>query len=251
MLHRSTYLLPVSYQSSPNKGPIQEVSPGEDVKNTEVEFQLSLKVKLWQDIFGKEMDLWFGYTQKSFWQFYNFDESSPFRETNYEPELLLNFRTNFNLMGLKGRTITVGFNHQSNGRSEPLSRGWNRIVGNVGFERDNFILLLNTWYRIPESKAEDDNPDIDDYMGPGEIRGYYLWNNHRFGMMLRNNFQRHHNRGALQLEWSFPLIARVSGYIQYFNGYGESLLDYDHSANRIGIGLILSDWNLPGSDQDN
>jgi len=247
MLHRSTYLLPFSYNSSPNKDPIQEASPGENVKNTEVKFQLSLKVKLWQDIFGKDMDLWFGYTQKSFWQLYNLDDSAPFRETNYEPELLLNFRTNYNLLGMNGRTITVGFNHQSNGRSEPLSRSWNRLVANFGFERDNFTLLLNTWYRIPESEEDDDNPDTDDYMGPGEIWGYYFWNNHRFGMMLRNNFQRHDNRGALQLEWSFPLIERVSGYIQYFNGYGESLLDYDHSVNRIGIGLILNNWNLSGT----
>jgi phospholipase A1 len=61
--------------------------------------------------------------------------------------------------------------------------------------------------------------------------------------MFRNNLSFHNNRGALQAEWSFPLLKRVSGYVQYFRGYGESLLDYDHSMNRIGIGFILSDWN--------
>ena len=243
MPHRSNYILPFAYNDSPNKEPIQEVSPDMDVQETEVKFQISFKIKLWQDIFGKDMDLWFGYTQKSFWQLYNFDDSAPFRETNYEPELLLNFRTNYKLLGLKGRIINVGFNHQSNGRSEPLSRSWNRIVGNMGFERGDFTLLLKAWYRIPESSKDDDNPDISDYLGPGEVWGYYLWNKQRFGVMLRNNFQTNKNRGALQLEWSIPTIKKVSFYIQYFKGYGESLLDYDHDVNRISIGFILVDWN--------
>ncbi len=243
MPHRSNYILPFAYNNSPNKVPIQDASPDMDVQKNEVKFQISLKIKLWQDILGKDMDLWFGYTQKSFWQLYNMDDSAPFRETNYEPELLLNFRTNYKLLGLKGRIINVGFNHQSNGRSEPLSRSWNRIVGNMGFERGDFTLLLKAWYRIPESSKDDDNPDISDYMGPGEIWGYYLWKNNRFGVMLRNNFKTDKNRGALQLEWSFPLSEKISGYIQYFRGYGESLLDYDHDVNRISIGLILVDWN--------
>ena len=243
MPHRSNYILPFAYNDSPNKEPIQEVSPDMDVQKNEVKFQISLKIKLWQDILGKDMDLWFGYTQKSFWQLYNFDASAPFRETNYEPELLLNFRTNYKFLGLKGRIINVGFNHQSNGRSEPLSRSWNRIVGNMGFERGDFTLLLKAWYRIPESSEDDDNPDITDYMGPGEIWGYYLVKKHRFGVMLRNNFQTDKNRGALQLEWSIPLSEKISGYIQYFTGYGESMLDYDHDVNRISIGLILADWN--------
>jgi len=243
MPHRSSYILPFAHNNSPNKEPIQEASPDMDVQETEVKFQISLKIKLWQDILGQDLDLWFGYTQKSFWQLYNFDDSAPFRETNYEPELLLNFRTNYDFRWMECRTINVGFNHQSNGRSEPLSRSWNRIVGNMGFERGGFTLLLKAWYRIPESSEDDDNPDITDYMGPGEIWGYYLWKNNRFGVMLRNNFQTNKNRGALQLEWSFPLSEKINGYIQYFTGYGESLLDHDHNVNRISIGLILVDWN--------
>ena len=241
--YRSNYMLPISYNNSPNVDAVREADPNKDLKYVEAKFQLSLKVKLWQDIFGKEMDLWFGYTQQSFWQLYNFEDSSPFRETNYEPELLLNFRTHYNILGLKGRFINVGFNHQSNGQSEPLSRSWNRIVMNLGFERENLSLLLKGWYRFPEDSKNDDNPHIEEYLGYGEVWAYYIWKKHRFGVMLRNNLQFNDNRGALQLEWSFPLIARVSGYVQYFTGYGENLLDYRHSVNRIGIGFILADWN--------
>jgi len=243
MMHRSNYILPFSYNSSPNEEPFQANSTGEDIEKTEVKFQLSLKVKLWQDIFGKDVDLWFGYTQKSFWQLYDFAESSPFRETNYEPEMLFNFRTHFRLLGMDARMITVGFNHQSNGRSEPYSRSWNRIVGNLGLERGNTTLFLKTWYRIPDSDEKDNNPDLDDYMGHGEIWGYYVWNRHRFGVMLRNNLKFNDNRGAVQLEWTIPISEKVGFYIQYFNGYGESLLDYYDNANRISLGVVLINWN--------
>ncbi|MBU2552309.1 MAG: phospholipase A [Proteobacteria bacterium] len=242
MPHRGNWFLPVTYNNLPNRTPFQDVVRSDDVQETEVKFQLSLKVKLWQDVLGGNGDLWFGYTQRSFWQLYNVEDSAPFRETDYEPELLLNFRTNYRFLGLTGRTVTIGFNHQSNGRSEPFSRSWNRLVANLGFEKGDFVLEVKTWYRLPENEAEDDNPDLDDFMGPGEIWGHYLWRGHRFGVMLRNNLRSRDNRGALMLEWSFPLLDHVSGHLQYFTGYGESLLDYNHAVNRIGFGFILKEW---------
>lgn len=240
--YRPNYVLPLAYNTSPNQDQSLDVDSNAKAQNTEVKFQISFKVKLWEDIFGKNMDLWFGYTQLAFWQLYNSEFSAPFRETDYEPELLLNFRTNYDLLGLKGRIVNVGINHQSNGRSQPLSRSWNRIVANFGFERDKFNLLLKTWYRIPENAKDDDNPDINRYLGYGELWGYYFWNKHRFAVMVRNNLRPSDNKGAAQFEWSFPLIERVSGYVQYFNGYGESLIDYNKSVNRFSIGFMLTDW---------
>lgn len=240
--HRSNYALVFSYNSSPNPAPLQEVDPAKTLVKPEVMFQISFKAKLWQDVFGKDIDLWAAYTQRSFWQLYNFDDSSPFRETNYEPEVLLNFRTRFSLLGLKARFIQVGLNHQSNGQSEPLSRSWNRIVANVGLERGDFSLLLKGWYKFPESVEEDDNPGLNKYMGYGEIWAYYFLKKHRLAVMFRDNLDFSENRGAIQLEWSFPLFAQIGGYVQYFLGYGENLLDYNHRVNRIGIGFILADW---------
>jgi phospholipase A1 len=246
-LHRPNYMLPMAYNSSPNSDTMLDNDRNAESQNVEAKFQLSFKVKLWEDILGKDMDLWFAYTQLSFWQVYNKTFSSPFRESNYEPELLLNFRTDYNLLGLRGRIVNIGINHQSNGRGQDLSRSWNRIVANIGFEKNNFNMLLKTWYRLPESRYNDDNPEITKYMGYGELWGTYYWKNHRFGIMVRNNLRTSDNKGAMQLDWSFPFPFikkdRVSGYIQYFNGYGESLLDYDKSINRIGIGLMLMDWN--------
>lgn len=244
--HRPNYLLPVAYASSLNKDTSLDVDPDAKAQHNEAKFQLSFKIKLWEDIMDKDVDLWFAYTQLSFWQVYNSTFSSPFRETNYEPEVLLNFRTNYDILGLKGRIINLGINHQSNGRARPLSRSWNRIVANFGFERKNFNLLLKTWYRMPEHADDDDNPDIDKYLGYGEIWGYYYINKHRLAAMWRNNLRFEGNKGAVQLDWSFPVPfiknERLSGYIQYFHGYGESLLDYNVNTNRIGLGIMLTDW---------
>lgn len=270
---RPCYILPLAYNSSPNKDAALDFDPDAKAKNNEVKFQLSFKFKLWRDIVRNQamkdiiekstgvrgVDLWVAYTQQSFWQLYNKAFSAPFRDTNYEPELLLNFRLQREipyLMGTKLQFINVGFNHQSNGRSEPLSRSWNRLVANVGLEKnfgpdkkDSFGLQLKTWYRLPEDEEEDDNPDLSRYVGYGELWGTLYWKNQRFSAMLRNNL-RSENKGAVQLEWSMPLSSiheslarKISLYIQYFNGYGESLLDYNKNTNRISAGVMLADWN--------
>jgi phospholipase A1 len=239
--HRFNYILPYTYNATPSKELLQ-ADPGREIQNQEVKFQISFKTKLWEDVLGKDMDLWIAYTQLSFWQFYDFQNSAPFRETDYEPELLLNFRTNYNIPGLRGRYISVGINHQSNGRSRPLSRSWNRVVADFGFERERLTVILKTWYRIPEDEKDDDNPGIDRFLGYGQIDVHYHRDGHLVGLSVRNNLRAHGNKGAVQLEWSFPLFPYVSGYIQYFNGYGESLLDYRASVNRIGAGFILKEW---------
>lgn len=242
-MHRSNYALVVSHNSSPNADPLLEVFPDATLLKTEFTFQLSFKARLWRDIFGKRVDLWFGFTQRAFWQSYDLQESAPFRETDYEPEALFNVRTRFEVLGLSARFVQLGFNHQSNGRSRPLSRTWDRVVLNAGFEKGSLSLLLKTWYHFHHSYEETKNPGIDRFMGPGEIWGYYFLKKHRLGIMLRDNLRLRGNRGAVQLEWSFPLLARVDGYVQCFLGYGESLLDYDHRLSRIGIGFLLKDWD--------
>lgn len=244
--YRPTYFLPVTYNSSPNDDSALDNDPIAKSQHTEAKFQLSFKVKLWEDLFSKDIDLWLGYTQLAFWQLYNTPFSSPFRDTNYEPELLVNFRTHYEIFGFQGRFINIGVNHQSNGRSLPLSRGWNRIVANVDWEKNNFNLLLKTWYRIPEDENKDDNPDISRYMGYGEIWATYYWKKQRFAVMFRNNLRTENNFGAIQLDWSFPIPFIKNDllclYVQYFNGYGESLLDYNKSINRISAGFMLADW---------
>lgn len=237
--HRQNYFLPFTYNSNPNRDTYDDAGENKP-SNIEVKFQLSFKVLLWEKIFWDKGDLFFGYTQLSFWQLYDKKLSSPFRETNYEPEIFFKFDTEFEVLGLTNRLITIGVNHESNGKSGDLSRSWNRIFAVIAADRGNFAIALKPWYRIPEDNDDDDNPNIEKYMGYGELFGAYRLKGHVFSFMFRNNL-RQNNRGAVELGWSYPITHNLRLYAQYFNGYGESLVDYDHSVNRIGVGIMLND----------
>ena len=239
--HRPTYLLPLSYNSRINDEPYAGTDPGLAAEHDEIKFQLSFKVPLVKGLlFGKGF-LSFGYTQQSYWQAYSGNYSSPFRETNHEPELLLSLPVRYQVFGLDGRAVGLSFNHQSNGRTEPLSRSWNRVMVEFILEKDDFYMSLKPWWRVPEREESDDNPDIEDYLGNFELRALQLYRDHSLGIMLRNNLLSE-NRGAVQLDYTFPLKKRLNGYVQIFNGYGESLIDYDHYSNRIGVGIMLTNW---------
>lgn len=230
-----------SYLTTPNQAPYEFIGAADRLDNSEIKFQLSFQTKMMDDMFGKQADLWFGYTQVAYWQLFNGDISSPFRETNYEPEVYASFATEYELLGLTGRAINFGFVHQSNGRAEPLSRSWNRIYAEFLFERDDFALTFKPWYRIKESEADDDNPDITDYLGNYEIRAYYHWDGQLFSAMVRNVFDSEHRYNS-ELQWSFPIHRHLRGLVQWYNGYGENMIDYNHNNHRIAIGILMTDW---------
>lgn len=246
--YQPLYLMPGFWTSKKNEFP-QSENPNntetekQNLTSTEAKFQLSLKTKAVENILGNNGDLWLGYTQSSRWQVYNSDESRPFRETNYEPEASLIFRTNYDLFGLNWRLLGLTLNHQSNGRSDPLSRSWNRVILNLGFEKDNFAMMVRPWYRIEEKWEDDNNPEIKNYIGRGDLTAFYRHKEHDFSLMLRHTLKGgDESRGAVQFDWSFPISGRLRGQFQLFDGYGESLIDYNHRATYVGLGVSLLNW---------
>ena len=238
--HNPNYVLIANTSRDPNSAPFQpfmQFAPNKaEVSHTELSFQLGFKLKLLENLI-KESDLWFGYTQRSFWQAYNSRASSPFRDTNYQPELMFVTPVNFDFLGLHTRFVNVGLVHQSNGQTASLSRSWNRAYVQAGLEKGNFNLLARAWYRFPESRDVDDNPDIIDYMGHGDLVANYRWRGHDLSATVRRNFST--NRGAAQLGWAFPLHEKLKGYIQFFSGYGQTLIDYNSYQQSIGLGFLL------------
>ena len=242
--HKQSYLLAARYTTNVNNqpsSPTQGTVPQSlGYIDTEVKFQFSFKFKALE--MKERFDLWLGYTQLSFFQMYNKSKSAPFRENNYEPELMGVIHTDYTLVGLKGRFINLGLVHQSNGRTDPLSRSWNRLYAQFGFERGAFGLTIRPWYRIREDWTNDNNPDITDYIGRGDIVATYAIGGHNVSLLLRSNVNFWNFRGATQLDWSFPLYNQLKGYVQLFTGYGESMIDYNHYQTTIGAGFLLIDW---------
>lgn len=253
--HRPNYILPLTYQTKPSDEEQDQViehytddpaaGEGNSYEHLEAVFQFSLKYRLSTGLLGKMSAIDFGYTNRSFWQAYNSDISRPFRETNHEPELILSWQTENNWIDY----FSLAFNHQSNGQTSSLSRSWNRIIGQTVSVLPSGVFVVRAWWRVPEESEADpwdpednDNPDIDDYMGPGEINYMHVLGNHRLTIMLRNNLNPDENRGAVELGWTFPLNRKLKGYVQYFNGYGESLIDYNRYQERLGVGIKISDW---------
>jgi phospholipase A1 len=245
--YKPVYLLPAFWTSKKNEmpsspNPDNTVTVAQDLQSLESKFQLSFKTKFVENVFGNNGDIWGAYTQSSRWQVYNGEASRPFRETNYEPEVMLVFRTDYEIGGWHGRLAGLSFNHQSNGRGDPLSRSWNRVIAQVGFDRENWALVVRPWYRIPDGN-DDDNPDIANYMGRGDATLTYSHNGHEFSLMGRHSLRGgDESHGAMQASWGFPIDRNLRGHIEIFHGYGESLIDYNHKATYIGLGISLLEW---------
>ena len=236
--HRDNYLLLANYSNSTNEAPYADLTPaGIEAKHVELSYQLSFKLKLMETIAGSPFDLWFGYTQQSFWQAYNRSASSPFRETNYQPELMAIAPLDIDVGGVKIRYVNLGLVHQSNGQTDPLSRSWNRLYAEVGAEYGKVSAALRVWKRLDNAKSDNDNIDITKFMGHGDLRVSYRNAGHEYSMTARRNFSTKH--GSVQLGWAFPLRDNLKGYAQAFSGYGQSLIDYNYSQMSIGGGFLV------------
>lgn len=252
--YRPTYIIS-RWTSDPNEQPTSP-APGrsalepQDLDPNEIKFQISLKAELVSryafDRIGvtpllghigiNSVRLWFAYTHLVNWQMYNTEASRPFRETNYEPEAILTFGTGNEGDGFK--LVNLGLAHQSNGQAEARSRGWNRVYAQGGWEWGRVSVLARVWHRLPESAADDDNPDIANYLGNGDLvvrhqteRGYVS------SLLVRRRF--------VQLDWATPLRATLGAarlHVQLSSGYGETLIDYNHNQTTIGVGVSFGDW---------
>ncbi len=246
--HNATYLLPMYFNAKPNRHPstptqdVADFTPNE-MRVPELKFQISLKTKALENVFDTDADLWLGYTQQSHWQVYNEDNSRPFRVHDYEPEIFLTQPVSANLpFDGRLRMIGAGAVHHSNGESDPLSRSWNRVYLLGGAEWGKLTIMPRVWGRLPKlnTKRPDDNPDITRYYGYGDVKFLYRLDrgNTLSGLVRYNPISQ---KGALQIDYVHPITQGVSGYVQLFHGYGQSIVDYNHNAGSVGFGIMLNE----------
>lgn len=245
--HRPNYIMPITYQFLPNDQPFADVLGDEwpGLNHEEAVFQISVKYQIARLTPDNSNRLYVAYTNKSHWQVYNDRTSRPFRETNHEPEIMAVFTPDWGYID----RVYLSLNHQSNGQYTGLSRSWNRIMLGMFHITGNMVVGVAPWWRIPETQKADpedpsdnDNPDIDDYMGYGEFIFMRMVGQRSLSIKVRNNLRTDHNNGSIELDWSFPITPRVKGFVQYFEGYGESLIEYDHYQKRLGFGFKISDY---------
>jgi phospholipase A1/A2 len=229
--YKKNYLLPINYN----------FNKLDDREQIETSFQISIEKPISYNFFGFDESISAAYTQKSFWQ--TTKDSSPFRETNYEPEIFIQLAYKDSEIF---KAYKVSLLHSSNGRNNEESRSWNRVYVEGYFQLSSLFLVPRIWYRIPEALENDDNSNIEDYYGKGDLTLLYAYKKHTFELMLRNNLEfNSKNKGAAELNWTFPLPQFFStknsyGLINIFSGYGNNLIDYDKEINKIGFGIAFS-----------
>ena len=226
-LYKFNYLLPVTYAKT---------VPDDGRKSVETKFQISLAKPLFYDVFGLRESLVAAYTQTSWWQITK--TSAPFRETNYQPEIFLNFASPKYLEQIGVKNLKFGLLHESNGRDGSNSRSWNRAYVQGDLVYGDFTISPRVWSVIGE---KNDNKEILNYIGHGDLRLSYKLNDQIFSLMLRNNLHFDKtNKGAAEISYMFPIFSSgVYGYLQYFTGYGESLIDYDRHTDKVGLGFVI------------
>ncbi len=251
--HHQNYIV-TSITSDVNNvasSPSQASTDNRNLENKDVQFQISLKTQVWHDLpvirnlpWVTSSRLWLAYTQKSYWQIYNEEESRPFRESNFAPEVILSLGLDDKLNRFWPRMVNLGAIHESNGRSNPISRSWNRIYLESAWQiKDQYTLILRPWYRIPDG-ASDDNPDISRYLGYGDLT--LRWDDFEkrkaVSLLVRNNL-RSDNKGYAKLSMYYaPFDAQnLKLYMSLSSGYGETLVDYNYNQTIFGIGFAVGE----------
>ncbi len=221
--------------------------------SNEAQYQLSIKVPLYSNFLNTDADLFTAYTQNAFWQVYNTDHSSPFRETNYMPELFLEWQPNKKFGDSKLLISRLSLIHQSNGRDVGQSRSWNRTELFFLFNNDNIYYGLHMWDRWDEKPKDtsnplattgDDNMGLESYIGKQRYFVKYKSNNFNAEISHQNNILNYDiNRGNTKLDITLPsLNSNLDFFIRYFDGYGESLIDYDVKIKRVSFGIMIASW---------
>jgi len=190
-------------------------------------------------------NLYLGYSQTSLWDLH--ETSAPFRDSSYRPRL---FYADYNLGGSRDGLwhfgIETGFGHESNGKSGEDSRSLNMIyarptlmVGDPLGKRFFVAPLISTYVSTEQHDIYRHRGYVDLALGYGSKSSWNFWATLRQGT---DHF------GSVELNLSYPLSrsggSNLSGWVllQYFSGYGESLLDYNRklrSQLRLGIAVAL------------
>lgn len=216
-VYRMNYILPVAWtpdDAHPDK--------------LEAQFQISLQQQLLRSRFHV------AYTQTAFWQVYDTGDKRPFREVTHNPQAFYRLESGATPGVPIG--LDIGYDHMSNGQSDPESRGWDRAYLRPEYTRRGFRVALMLWTPV---HRQENNRDITDFMGHHQLEmDWHVTDATRLSWMSRYSFSS--ERGAVRLRVTHPAGDTGFWFLQAFHGYGESLIDFDRELTRVGIGYAVT-----------
>ena len=205
-------------------------------ENTNAKFQVSIAQKLTKSTLPWNTYLYLFYTQKVFWNV--LEESLPMTDLNFNPGIGL-----AKPLIVKNRYIgklTLQLEHESNGRDSIQSRSWNRITFGANIIVDaNLSVHGKIWIPIIDGR---NNKDILDYCGIYQVGTSFISNNKRWNASLvlvkRRGWNLNYNT-IFELGWKLSNNQNQYLFLQYYNGYGEGLLDYNKFHSQLRVGIVI------------
>lgn len=203
--------------------------------NSDVKFQLSISQRLTKSKLPFDTYLFIQYTQKAFWNV--FQNSLPMRDLNFNPGIGLG-----HLIIRENKYIGKSYlmlEHESNGRDSIDSRSWNKLSLALALMiNKNWEMQFSTWVPFVDGA---NNKDLLKYKGIFQLAGNYRTNNRRFNCGLILTKRKTWLSFNTQLEVSYKFNNKENQYffLQYYNGYGENLLDYNKFKSMLRIGFVI------------
>ncbi len=195
----------------------------------------------------RDFPLYLGYVQRIFWLLR--DESKPFKDANFNPRIF--YRLSFDKNDEEDYLDLIPFEHNSNGKGEPDSRSYNgagaKINWRAEYENWSFKSYFKGLYRYSLDRT---NHDYEQYVGPFEM-GFaisqfsYHWIDRgelTYRVYTGGEWGQKFDRTSHEVGLSFRIFgSRLTPafYVQYFNGYSESLLNYNKREENFRVGFIL------------
>ena len=204
--------------------------------NSDVRFQISIAQRLTKSVLPWNSYLFLCYTQGVAWDV--FKNSMPMHDFTFNPGIGI-VKPLFNRERFVGKA-TLMIEHMSNGRDSIWSRSWNRIsLGATILVNENIAIDGKAWIPIVDGM---NNRDILKYVGIFQGGVSVMSQNKRFGGSLhfvkRAKWDFSYNT-RLELFWRPWKAANEFLFLQWYNGYGETLIDYNRFVNRVRVGLLI------------
>lgn len=212
------------------------VGPRPTKENTNVKFQISIAQRLTRTTLPWGTYLYLFYSQKCFWNV--LENSMPMTDLNFNPGIGLT-----KPLFVKNRYIgklTFLIEHESNGRDSTASRSWNKIALAANVMLTNNLMVHGKIF-IPIVDGEN-NRDIIHYTGFWQAGAQILSNDRRWmgGITVMKRNQWNLNANVI-VDVAYRLFNNANQYIfmQYYNGYGEGLLEYNKFHSQLRVGILI------------